>query len=67
MSDHWLAKEVAAGHAEWNCTIPDPRAFEENMQAWFGAWAPPLAWVDMPKLGADDKRPIRTLVAGSPP
>jgi hypothetical protein len=58
-----LAQGVPAGYAECNCTIPDARAFEEGIQAWFGAWAPPLAWVDMPKLDATDHQPIGKLVA----
>lgn len=58
-----LVRELPAGYGECNCALPDPGAFEDGLAAWFGAWAPPLAWVDMPKLGAGDQQPIGKLFA----
>jgi hypothetical protein len=57
-----LIKELPAGLTRCECKIPDPDVFEWGMHAWFGAWAPALAWVDMPKLAKTDKTALGKLV-----
>jgi hypothetical protein len=57
-----LVADIPAGLAKCECKIPDPDVFEWGMHAWFGAWAPALAWVDMPKLAKTDKTALGKLV-----
>jgi hypothetical protein len=57
-----LAKDVPAGLASCECKLPNPDVFEWGMHVWFGTLAPPLAWVDMPKVAKHDKQPISKLV-----
>jgi hypothetical protein len=52
-----LAKEIPVGLRACDCKV-DVSAFEAGMRTWFGAWAPPLAWIEMPKLDKKDKRTL---------
>lgn len=57
-----LIAEVPAGLTACQCKVADLDGFEWGVRAWFGAWAPPLRWIDVPKLKATDKRPIGKLI-----
>jgi hypothetical protein len=57
-----LVASLSAGLKECECKIASLDVFEWGVYTWFGAWAPPLAWIDMPKLTAGDKQPVGALV-----
>jgi hypothetical protein len=58
-----LAKDIPAGLVSCECKLADVDAFEAGMRTWFGAWAPPLSWVAMPKLDPKDTRTIGKVLA----
>jgi len=58
-----LVKEIPAGLVSCECKLVDLDAFEAGMRTWFGAWAPPLSWVAMPKLDPKDKRTLGAMLA----
>jgi hypothetical protein len=57
-----LAVGLPSAYAKCDCNVANADAFEWGARTMLGAWAPPLAWVDMPKLTAGDKQPISALV-----
>ncbi|HTR52878.1 MAG TPA: hypothetical protein VMJ10_19320 [Kofleriaceae bacterium] len=57
-----LAKDVPAGLAKCKCALARIDIFEWGMHQWFGDAGPELAWIDLPKLVAGDKRTLGTLV-----
>lgn len=46
-----------------DCKMADADLFEWGVHLWFGATAPGLAWVDLPKLAKGEKKTIGELVA----
>jgi hypothetical protein len=58
-----LVKDIPAGLVSCECQLPDVDAFEAGMRTWFGAWAPPLSWVAMPKLDPKDRRTLGAVLA----
>jgi hypothetical protein len=58
-----LATGIPRGLASCSCKVADMAALTAGLRTWFGAWAPSLRWIELPKLGATDQRPIRQLVA----
>lgn len=58
-----LVTDIPRGLASCSCKVADMDALTAGLRTWFGAWAPPLRWIELPKLGATDKRPIGQLVA----
>ncbi len=57
-----LVKALPKGLVECDCKIPDADAFEAGAAEWFGEWAPPLAWIDMPTIAKGEKKPVGKLV-----
>ena len=58
-----LATDIPKGLESCGCKVADPDALTAGLRTWFGAWAPPLRWIELPKLAATDARPISQLVA----
>jgi hypothetical protein len=57
-----LVAEIPAGLLKCQCNVASVPNLELGMRQWFGAWAPSLQWIDLPKVTAKDKRPISKLV-----
>jgi hypothetical protein len=58
-----LVTGVPTGLQSCDCKVADLAALTSGLYMWFGAWAPSLRWIELPKLKATDKRPIGQLVA----
>ena len=56
-----LVAEVPAGLTSCQCKA-NVDELTAGIRLWFGAWAPSLQWIDLPKLKATDKQPIAKLV-----
>jgi hypothetical protein len=57
-----LIAELPAGLTSCHCKVGNVDELTAAVRVWFGAWAPALQWIEMPKLKATDKQPIRKLV-----
>ena len=57
-----LTTEVPAGLTACQCKAASIDDLTTGIRLWFGAWAPSLQWIDLPKLKATDKQPISKLV-----
>ena len=57
-----LTAEVPAGLTSCQCKAASIDDLTTGIRLWFGAWAPSLQWIDLPKLKATDKQPISKLV-----
>jgi hypothetical protein len=55
--------DLPKGLQSCDCKVADLDALTSGLHTWFGAWAPALRWIELPKLDATDKRPISKLVA----
>lgn len=57
-----LVEGLPAGLRACDCNLPDVDGFEWGIRTSFGAWAPVLAWVEMPSLANGETQPIGKLV-----
>lgn len=58
-----LIAEVPAGLTSCQCKVASADDLTTGMRLWFGAWAPSLQWIELPKkLKATDKQPISKYV-----
>lgn len=57
-----LVADIPTSLTACNCKVANVDDLTNGMRLWFGAWAPSLAWIDMPKLKPNDKQPIGKLV-----
>jgi hypothetical protein len=58
-----LVTDIPKGLESCGCKVANPGALTSGLRTWFGAWAPALRWIELPKLAATDARPIKQLVA----
>lgn len=58
-----LVTGIPAGLGSCECKVGNLDALTSGLRTWFGAWAPSLRWIELPKLAATDQRPIGQLVA----
>lgn len=57
-----LVAELPAGLTKCDCKMTDVDLFEWGVDVWFGATAPGLNWIDLPKMNKGEKRTIGELV-----
>lgn len=53
-----LVADLPAGLLSCNCKVASAEGLATGMRLWFGAWAPPLQWIEVPKIKTTDKQPI---------